>query len=186
MNQSYYYTLSTIAQSAATILALSGALVVFKISHILEAMSNYRGRVIDMIRRKQGKPGSAYYRYSNKAIVKLFNNVIKIDNIGNFSHIKDSFSFFEHIDINDNNLVKSWAREMHNLLRDNIKLYFQAMAMFIISAVLLTAVLILSIYYLAFIGPGQYSYYYVVRYLLGAIIVSISLLLWILCLRPVK
>ena len=184
MDQSYYYTLSTIAQSAAAIIALGGAIIIFKINHIVEAINNYKGRIIELVRRYNYQPGSKYYTYSNNDLIKEF---IKLEDILPEKLLKNVFEFYEGKGLNMNeDKYRDWAAEMSFLLLNNHKKLMSVIRLFKLSIVLLTTVLISSIYHLGHIYKPDISYLIISIYSILAISLSIFLYVRILLTKEIK
>lgn len=71
----WYYTLSTIAQSAATMIAFGAAFVVFKLSDNWLKISDYRKPILRTIEIFNSKLPNYYINYSDQKIIKEIKDI---------------------------------------------------------------------------------------------------------------
>lgn len=191
----WFYTLSTIAQTCAAILALGGAFTVFKLDKVQTAIGNYRGRVISIIRawRKESKVGDKFYDESAKDIFDQYKTIVRDNEEKIFDNpdLEEVYTRYEntrisHKDKNgisitidniklDREEKKRWCNRMANLLEENIKIEGSIYTYLKIALVLLTASIISSIFMLNFLpewSVDKYIFCVISGWSIGSIIFS--------------
>ncbi len=68
----WYYTLSTIIQSLAAILAMGGAFFIFKVPQIDKEINDYKGRMIDFLVLRENNKQSNFYKLKDKEVGERF------------------------------------------------------------------------------------------------------------------
>lgn len=78
----WFYTLSTIAQTCAAILALGGAFVVYKLDKVEGAIHNYRGRVIRILLAwlRDSRQPDKFYDVRDEIVLDRYKKIVANDN----------------------------------------------------------------------------------------------------------
>ncbi|MCK9587914.1 MAG: hypothetical protein M0Q93_00960 [Terrimicrobiaceae bacterium] len=170
----WFYTLSTIAQTCAAILALGGTFIVFKLDKVQTALNNYRNRVVGIIQtwRRGSKQPDKFYDESDKDILGQYRTIVSDNNEDIFdkSDIVELIKRFERVKFTtvkakgiyemDNGVLldheerKRWCERMAGLFKKNIKIEHDIFDYLKQSIILLTSSIFLSIFTLFNIKNG--------------------------------
>ncbi|MEK7637683.1 MAG: hypothetical protein AAB402_04870 [Patescibacteria group bacterium] len=97
----WFYTLSTIAQTCGTILALGGTFVIFRFDKLQTALGNYRGRIVRIVQTWRGdsKKPDAFFDESDRDVRDQYLTIVRdneeqLDNLFN-EHIDGLYEAFE-------------------------------------------------------------------------------------------
>jgi hypothetical protein len=164
-SNTWFYTLSTISQTCAAILALGGTFVVFKLDKVKTAIDNYRGRVVGLLQfwRKGTKAPDKFYDESDQDILKQYREIVKANPVEPFDRdgfvaVYESFersrytmSGGQGIYLMDNGVTldhderKRWCNRMADLLEKNINLNNRIYRYLLFSILLLATSIIISV-----------------------------------------
>lgn len=167
----WFYTLSTIAQTCAAILALGGTFVIFKLDKLSSALNNYRGRVVVIVQawRRSTKPPDKFFDESNQDILNQYRNIVSTNKEDLFdkSEITQIYIQFENVRIispqgngsfsMSNGVILNheermrWCNRMADLLEKNISFehetynYLKAAILFL-SISIVSSIFMLGLY----------------------------------------
>jgi len=161
----WFYTLSTIAQTCAAILALGGTFVVFKLDKAKDGIRNYRGRVLGIlyIWRGASKTPDKFFDESDQDVYDQYKKIVK-DNketIFDRNGIDNVYKQFEKLGgvilthsgdleltngvILDHNERKRWCERMARLYEKNIFIEKLIVRLFIVALLFLSICIVASI-----------------------------------------
>ncbi len=136
----WFYTLSTISQTCAAILALGATFVVFKLDKVKIAIDNYRGRVVRLLQlwhRGEKAPDKFFDEPDEKIIEQYITSVIDSDeDVFDRNGVIELYELFEGVRLNyavskdafimsngiklDHEERKRWCNRMAHLMKKNV------------------------------------------------------------------
>ncbi|MDP3964142.1 MAG: hypothetical protein Q8Q20_00575 [bacterium] len=164
-SSTWFYTLSTISQTCAAILALGGTFVVFKLDKVQTAIDNYRGRVVRIVQlwRIGARAPDEFIDKSEEEILGEYKRIVtdNAEEVFDRNGIVELYQQLEGVRIltmqeqgsfNMDNGVrldhderKRWSNRMADLLESNIRLKNRIYSMLKSSIVLLAVTIVVSI-----------------------------------------
>lgn len=172
-DNTWYYGLSTIAQTCGAVLALGGTFVVFRLDKIQTAINNYRGRVIDILLslNQQAIMPSNYFPDTDEEILKEYRIFDVPTNAEMFKsmEIKQLISGYENhtrglVQTNntlmwgrialDDRLAKSWCDQMAESLNKNLQTKIMTFGLFKFATLFLACAIVSSLVFLSG-SPGH-------------------------------
>lgn len=164
-SNTWFYTLSTISQTCAAILALGGTFVVFKLDKVQTAIDNYRGRVVLIVQlwRRGTKAPDKFFDESDEDILGQYKTIVSenpevvFDKDGvvelyqqlegtRFISAEGGGVFIMNNGVRlDHEEKKRWCNRMADLLEMNIKLNNKIFIYLRFSIILLAASVIISV-----------------------------------------
>lgn len=179
MDQSYYYTLSAIAQICGALVAIGGAVIVFKLNIIEKEINDYRLRIIKAILSPvTGNPETKYYFYSDDDLIKVYKdnkkNIISSNDVVN-EHVVSAIQRNYGLD----GKPEFWVRITFSTFLSVIRSKSKAIDKFKETLLLLISAIIMNVILLAIPFNKEISllFYCVVFFSISQIIIS-SILSW--------
>ncbi len=129
----WFYLLSSIAQTCGAILALSATFVIFKYNEIAEGLKNYRGRVNSILEIQKISEFKPYqlFGYSAKQILEIYkkneNSIISNYNYEYAISVSNKYPYDDLIRATTDRQGtaddgRKWSEKMVELLQKNIEL----------------------------------------------------------------
>ncbi|MFH1367244.1 MAG: hypothetical protein ABIH38_04665 [Patescibacteria group bacterium] len=175
-NQYWYYTLSAIAQVCGALVAIGGAVIVFKLFNIEKELNDFRSRVVKaLLSPITGKTETQFYYLEDDLIViqyeinkdKIISNGIVDEKV--ITAIRNNY----YVDYRVERGAKYWVRgtisSFISILngRSNSLRYFRQLLFLLITSIILNLII------LAILAPGLYGAYALYLFTLFYSIVSI-------------